>query len=226
MNLPDEHIIQDFRNFIGKEDYPCVAARAALHRDHITALVAVSMANDKDDYAILSFLYQFVEQYRRTQDPWHSAAVIFRSPEVRAINQFEDLLWTRLNALSALDAKKYPFDPRVSSDPSSPDFSFSLGGEAFFVIGMHPESPRPPRRFAYPAIIFNPHEQFEHLREQNRFEKMKNVVRKRDTAYSGSINPMLEDFGTRSEVFQYSGRQYDQKWQCPLHIKHGESDNN
>lgn len=35
-------------------------------------------------------------------------------------------------------------------------------------------------------------------------------------AYSGSINPMLEDFGTSSEVYQYSGRKYDAEWRCPL----------
>jgi len=45
---------------------------------------------------------------------------------------------------------------------------------------------------------------------------MKNIVRKRDVALSGSINPMLQDFGAASEVYQYSGMQYDSTWQCPF----------
>jgi FPC/CPF motif-containing protein YcgG len=49
---------------------------------------------------------------------------------------------------------------------------------------------------------------------------MKDVVRKRDIAYSGSVNPMLTDFGNASEVYQYSGRKYEDTWQCPLKINH------
>jgi hypothetical protein len=41
-------------------------------------------------------------------------------------------------------------------------------------------------------------------------------VRKRDIAYSGSINPMLNDFGNASEVYQYSGKQYTSDWVCPF----------
>jgi FPC/CPF motif-containing protein YcgG len=37
---------------------------------------------------------------------------------------------------------------------------------------------------------------------------------------------MLEDFGEASEVYQYSGRQYDEQWQCPLKIYHAKSTNN
>jgi FPC/CPF motif-containing protein YcgG len=55
---------------------------------------------------------------------------------------------------------------------------------------------------------------------------MKNTVRKRDIAFSGSVNPMLQDFGESSEVYQYSGRKYDDSWQCPLKITHAETKHN
>jgi hypothetical protein len=45
---------------------------------------------------------------------------------------------------------------------------------------------------------------------------MKAVVRKKDMVLAGSINPMLTNFGEASEVYQYSGKQYDKNWQCPL----------
>ncbi len=105
-------------------------------------------------------------------------------------------------------------------NPSAPEFSFSLKEEAFFIIGLHPASSRPARQFKYPALVFNPHLQFEQLREANKYQSIKYAVRKRDIAYSGSINPMLTDFGEASEVYQYSGRKYDEQWQCPLKIKH------
>ncbi|MDQ3193559.1 MAG: YqcI/YcgG family protein, partial [Bacteroidota bacterium] len=109
---------------------------------------------------------------------------------------------------------------RVSNDPESINFSFSLKEEAFFIIGLNPSSSRPARKFKYPALIFNPHAQFEKLRESNRYEKMKSIVRKRDLVYSGSLNPMLKDHGISSEVNQYSGVNYSGEWQCPLKIRH------
>jgi uncharacterized protein len=119
---------------------------------------------------------------------------------------------------SAYSSKEYAYDKRVSSDPTSRDFSFSIKEEAFYIIGLHPKSSRAARKFDHPTMVFNPHQQFEVLRSTHRYEKMKNIVRKLDTAYSGSVNPMLQDFGNSPEVFQYSGRKLDQSWQCPLKI--------
>jgi FPC/CPF motif-containing protein YcgG len=58
------------------------------------------------------------------------------------------------------------------------------------------------------------------MRQANTYDKMKSIVRKRDVAYSGSINPMLDDFGNSSEVYQYTGKKYNNSWECPLKIKH------
>lgn len=101
---------------------------------------------------------------------------------------------------------------------------FNLMG--FFIIALHPGSSRPLRRFTYAALVFNPHMQFEELRETGKYNNMKYAVRKRDLAYSGSINPMLTDFGDASEIYQYSGRKYDNTWQCPLKINHAPIEHN
>ena len=139
---------------------------------------------------------------------------------------FDELLWKRLQALADLDAANYSYDKRVNNQPSSPSFSFSIREEAFYIIGLNPASSRQSRKFRYPVLAFNPHAQFEKLRETNKYEVMKKVVRKRDITYSGSVNPMLQDFGKRSEVYQYSGRKYDDTWQCPLKINHATIKNN
>jgi FPC/CPF motif-containing protein YcgG len=131
-----------------------------------------------------------------------------------------------LQALRNLDEKNYACDSRVDPDPSSANFSFSLKEEAFFIVGLHPGSSRRARQFQYPALVFNPHAEFEKLRKQhNGYERLKAIVRKRDILYSGSVNPMLQDFGLDSEARQYSGRRYSNQWECPLAIDYGKIDN-
>ena len=212
---PDD-IIRAFHEFIGQEAYPCVAARAAMTRNHVPCLVAGHMGCPADDHRILRFLYDFVTNFRAADTSLHSAAIIFQGPEQVTEDLFETFLWQRLQSLSDLDAESFQYDPRVHADPSDIHFSYSLAKEAFFIIGLHPGSSRRSRQFQYPTLVFNPHVQFQQLRETNRYEKMKTIVRRRDTLYSGSVNPMLSDFGDAPEAHQYSGKQYDPDWKCPL----------
>ncbi len=100
---------------------------------------------------------------------------------------------------------------------TSPKFSLSLAGHPFFVIGLHPGASRIARRFAWPAMVFNSHVQFDRLREDGRYTKMQKATRARDLALQGSINPNLADFGTAPETRQYSGRKVEADWKCPFH---------
>jgi FPC/CPF motif-containing protein YcgG len=211
-----------FLQHLCSKDFPCVAAHDAAVKENIRIYVAHHMACPADDRAILQFMYSFIDEFHAVTEGFHSAAVIFRGPHTTDEEQFEAMLWQRLQALSDLDATQYSYDRRVSADPSSPQFSYSLKEEAFYVIGLHPASSRKARQFAYPVLIFNPHAQFEKLREENLYHKMQNIVRKRDEAYSGSVNPMLADFGNAPEVIQYSGRLHSSDWKCPLIIRHGQ----
>lgn len=220
IGIENEHIINDYKSFLGNKAFPCVAAKAALVKAQVYCSVEDHMACSKYDTDILQFLYDFVDTYRAATTPFHSAAVVFKQPQAPGEEAFEALLWQRLQALSDLDAARYPYDHRVSHDPASPEFSFSLKGEAFFIIGLHPGSSRLARQFAYPTLVFNPHTEFEKLRTAQCYEKMKDIVRKKDITYSGSVNPMLTDFGVVSDVYQYSGLQYSDDWQCPLTISH------
>lgn len=213
-------LVEEYLSFIDAKEFPCIAAKAAMAKENIECLVAGNMACPKDDHAILDFLYNFVDDYRTSKDFYHSAAILFTGPQIHNELMFDTLLWQRLQALEILDAKNFGFDKRVDADPLSCKFSFSIKEEAFYVIGLHPKSSRLTRRFTSPALVFNPHAQFEKLKETAKYNVMKNTVRKRDAVFSGSINPMLQDFGEASEVFQYSGRKYDADWKCPLKITH------
>jgi len=213
------HLIEEFKAFLGEHSFPCVAARDALHKDHIRLMVAEHIACPADDAAILNFLYSFATEYRTAAPCFHSAAVIFKEPGYLDEETFEKIMWQRLSSLRKMDAANYPHDPRVSDDPDSPEFSFSIMEEAFFVLAMHPQSSRKARQFKYTVLVFNPHAQFEKMKETGSYEKMKAVVRKRDLSFSGSVNPMLTDFGERSEAYQYSGKQHEGNWKCPLNIQ-------
>ncbi len=216
----NDELVNEYKTYIGNKGFACVAAKAALAKQQLNAMVADHMACPFTDTAILNFLYAFVDEYRNSRQLYHSAAIIFKQPQQLTEAMFEKFMWQRLQSLSDLDAQRYGYDKRVQSDPSSPDFSFSLKEEAFFIIGLHPNSSRQARQFKNPAIVFNPHKQFEELRQTGKYRHLQHVVRKRDIDLSGSINPMLKDFGQHSEVYQYSGQEYNASWACPLKIKH------
>lgn len=218
--INDLAIIEEYKRFLNSEAFPCIAARAALSKNQVQCWIADNMACPKDDHAILQRIYDFVEDYRASEEPFHSLAIIFKGPNVTSEECFDAMMWQRLQALRDLDSKLYPYDERVDADPASPNFGFSLKEESFFIIALHPANSRAARKFTYPALVFNPHAEFEKLRNANRYEHMKRAVRKKDVLFSGSINPMLTDFGEQSEVYQYSGRTYDAQWKCPLSNNH------
>jgi hypothetical protein len=129
--------------------------------------------------------------------------------------EFERLLWAQLQALRDGDPVR-DWDPSVSADPEDAHFSFSIAGSAFFVVGLHAASTRWARRFAWPTLVFNPHGQFERLRDEGHFGRLQGLIRTRERALQGSLNGNLTDFGERSEARQYSGRTVEEGWRCPF----------
>ena len=212
----DEVIFNEYYDFLSNKAFPCVAAKDAVAKGNIKLFVADNIACPKDDKAILDFMYDFTQYYRNSGKGFYSAAVIFKQPEIINEELFDAFLWQRLAALKSIDELLFAHDERVASNPTDSNFSFSLMAEAYFIVGLNPMSSRPARRFKYATLVFNPHAQFETMKQNARYEKMKTIVRKRDVSFSGSVNPMLTDFGEASEVYQYSGKNYDKQWQCPL----------
>jgi uncharacterized protein len=214
--MQDEGIISKYHSFLEDQSFPCVAAKAALSRDQVKCIVVDDMSVHGEDELILTFLYDFIDEYRLASQPFHSAAVIFRKPSIKCEHQYDALLWKKLESLRAKDRVYYNHDVRVDDDPESAKYSFSLKEEALFVIGLHPSSSRKARQFEYATLVFNPHAEFDRLRQNHKYDAMKRTVRKRDQRFNGSVNPMLQDFGEQSEVYQYSGIHYDSTWKCPM----------
>ena len=162
-------------------------------------------------------LLAFAARYKRAPDVFQSFAVVFEGPGDLGEEQFERHLWARAQSLADKDSwLGHPWDRRVADDPESPHFSLSFGGEAFFIVGLHPRASRPARRFSAPVLVFNLHAQFEALRAANRYEKLRDSIIERDTAFAGSTNPMLARHGEISEARQYSGRVVSDAWRCPF----------
>jgi FPC/CPF motif-containing protein YcgG len=233
MNAYDKYLISDSldRNalrglldeFLSREDYPCVPAKSANNRDNIELLVGDNITQPMNDVELYSALLEFGKNLTiDTIDniSFKTLINIYRQPTDLSEEEFEQALWDRLQNLHNFDAVRgQSWDENVDSDANSSHFSMSIGGHSFFIVGLHPHASRLARRFSYPALVFNLHAQFEVLRERNKYERIKGMVRKRDIEFSGGPNPMLEDFGNDSEAPQYSGRKVDENWECPLQHK-------
>lgn len=209
-------LISAFKEFVREPLFPCVGAKAALSKKQMTFVVARNIKSAWDDFDIYAAVRGLVGKYRENRAPFHSLAVIFNQDLKLDELQFEQRLWERLQILSDMDDwLGQEKDARVAHDPNHPEFSLSFGGEAFFIIGLHPQASRPARRFVRPTMIFNLHDQFELLREANQYEKLRASILDRDVKIAGNINPMLARHGEVSAARQYSGRAVESGWRCP-----------
>lgn len=214
----DDHpFIDKLERFIANPQFPCVGAKSALAKHQIKAVVARSITSAWNDLTIHEALMKFAGDYHRNRKLFQSLAVIFEGPRTITEACFEESMWNRIQSISDKDVwlgQKY--DKSVSPDPTNPHFSLSFAGEAFFVVGLHPHASRKARRFVVPTMIFNLHDQFERLRTEGRYEKLRGNILARDEHFSGSVNPMLSRHGELSEARQYSGRNVDEEWGCPF----------
>ena len=209
-------LIGAFEKFVRDPIFPCVGAKAALSKEQMSFFVARDIKSAWDDLEIYGQLCGLVDLYRQKPAPFRSLVVIFEHDSGLDELDFEQYLWERLQSLSDKDdwlGQKH--DMRVAHDPNHPEFSLSFGGEAFFIVGLHPQASRLARRFNRPAIIFNLHDQFELLREANQYGKLRASILERDFKIAGTINPMLSQHGEVSAARQYSGRAVGNGWKCP-----------
>jgi FPC/CPF motif-containing protein YcgG len=203
--------------YIAEPGFPCVGAKSALARGTLDVVGCRDLTSAWDDIRIHDELLRFARSYREDPGLFRSLAVVFEGPRDLSEAIFEKALWDRIQSISDKDVwRGQNYDNRVSPDPASPHFSLSFGGEAFFVVGLHPHASRPARCFDRPTMVFNLHDQFETLREAGKYEGMREKIMVRDEALAGSRNPMLARHGEASEARQYSGRMVDDGWRCPF----------
>jgi FPC/CPF motif-containing protein YcgG len=204
-----------FRQFVLDADFPCLGAKAAFNSNMETVQVFDELGTAESTKALAGALFHF-SRADHTPSEYATFIVIFEHPRQTNEVEFENLMWRQLRLLHELDTPRFDWAPGVASDPDDPHFSFSFAGQALYVIGMHANSSREARRFAWPTLVFNPHEQFERLRADGKWRRMQATIRERDRHVQGTINPMLSDFGVQSEARQYSGRAVEENWKAPF----------
>ena len=206
-----------FRSFVRDDRFPCLGARASFNRDTYRFGAYDRLDDEAVSQGLMRDLYAFVTERASTGEGFATFVAVFRDQVPGGEIGFECALWSQLRRLAALDREFHEWDSRVSDDPADPNFSFSIAGNAFFIVGMHPEATREARRFAWPALVFNAHAQFERLKDAGTYSGLQARIRARDIALQGSINANLADFGRHSEARQYAGREVEANWACPFH---------
>lgn len=204
-------------DFIADPAFPCVGAKSALHKGRLDMLHFGAMGDASQARALHDAIAAYSHKY---PDPGAVPVTFIASfaDEQLSERDFEQRLWQQLQLLHEIDvANGTPWAQGVSADPSREDFSFSVAGRAFFIVGLHPGASRMARRAPQPCMVFNFHDQFELLKANGKYTSMQDAIRKRDVALQGSINPVLARFGESSEARQYSGRAVEAGWKCPFH---------
>ncbi len=201
--------------YVAAADFPCVGARSAFNKGRVSFGQYGSLGDTTTVAALCADLNDYSRRY---PDPGNEAVsfVAMFDDEGHDESRFATGLWRYLQCMHEHDRIGFEWDPAVSADPAAPDFSFSIGGRAYFVVGLHPAASRLARRAPFPVLVFNFHDQFEALRASGRYAGLQKVTRQRDVALQGSINPVLAEFGDRSEALQYSGKPTDAEWRCPF----------
>lgn len=214
-----EYVHHRFRATVLDHSFSCLGAKAALRAGAYRFGLYPELASRRATMGLAQGLAVFLAARPRLRGGFQTFVASFTGPPVEDEAAFEACLWHQLQRLHDVDAPRHAWDPSVSSDPAAPDFSFSYGGTAFFVVGLHPASSRRARRFAWPTLVFNPHDQFTRLRQQGKLRRMQEVIRRREIGLQGSLNPNLSEYGAESEARQYSGRPVEPDWGCPFHTR-------
>lgn len=216
-NMVEQYFIEK----VTSEKFSCVGAKASIKNAKYQFFLLKKMATKTSTLKLYELLRQFAKIRLDIDKRFASFIVSFENHQSITPAQFEYLLWKQLKMLNQID--EFSWDSRVSNDINSPFFSFSVAGEAYFIVGMCPEHPRKCRDFPYPTLVFNSQSQFEYLKKINVFEKIQKTVRLRELQYNGSINPNLINLNMQSEAMQYSGLKVSSDWHCPFHFSSKEN---
>ncbi len=207
---------QRLTEFLSSKQFPCVGAKSALNKQRMRFAEYGALGDPFDAADLCQRLQTFSQEFADPGNVPTSFVAMFHDPIADEV-AFEKALWAHLQAMHEHDHADW--DETVGHDPAQEDFSMSIAGRAFFVVGLHPAASRLARRAPFPCLVFNFHNQFEAMKSSGTYQRMQTAIRERDVALQGSVNPVLARFGEASEARQYSGRAVESEWRCPFHAK-------
>jgi FPC/CPF motif-containing protein YcgG len=213
---PENDVDHALRGFLLGESFSCVGGKASYKRGALVHRHYGRLGDASEGSRLYADLAQFAGSGDDIDEHYATFMASFDGPQRLSEVGFEDLLWRELQLLHEIDRSDHEWAPGADSDPESAAFAYSVTGKAFFVVGLHPNSSRLTRRFAFPALVFNSHIQISKIRANGMYERMRRVIERKELELQGTLNPMLADFGDQSESRQYSGRAVERDWRCPF----------
>lgn len=204
-----------FRAFVLSDGFSCVGAKGAVQSGGYRFGFYHGFPSRGAADGIVRDVAAFVAELPFMQAKYKTFVAVFHD-SIFDERAFERALWEQLQELHEVDRRYFAWDPAASKNPADPSFAMSLAGHRFFVVGMHPGASRLSRRFAFPALVFNSHDQFDELKASGHFARIQELVRERELALQGSLNPNLADYGVVSEARQYAGKPEGDTWACPF----------
>lgn len=207
-------IVQSMRDLVMSPHYPCVPAVRSYERgEYMVELCPGEFGSGSAAKIIAEGLKNFRERQQRTKEPFLSFWAVWDHQELDE-DEHDERFWRELSHVAA--QSDAPWDPNFSPDPSSKRFCFSFEGEAYFVVGLHSNSARKARQFPFPTIIFNLYSQFEDLATKGAYDAVVKTNRKREMAFQGNLNPMVEKYADSWEAIAFSGKGHGDDWRCPF----------
>ena len=200
MDVLKQNIKIQMSELITKKNYPCMAAVKSLFKNDYEIGIYKDFGSMNSSLQLATDLMNYAKNYEITKSPYFTFWAVFSDAQDMTDEDFEARLWKELSGLASRPEFPQEWDPQFSSNPEDKNFCFSLGGQAFFVVGLHKNSVRDSRKFQYPTLVFNLYEQF----------------RQRDEKFQGYANPVVVENGNDWEAIQFSGRHNTNEWKCPF----------
>lgn len=206
----------EMKKLITQKDYPCVAALQSFYHNDFRVKTYKGLGQHQQRPSLRQDLLDYLKSYNENRSEYFTFWAVFEDQDLMSEEEFEKRLWAELSSLTSEELREQDADSRFSSNPEDKNFCFSLGGKAFFVVGLHQQSSRRSRQFPWPTLIFNVFEQFDQLAQQGKYHPMIKLNRQRDIRYQGSANPMALEHNDDWESIQFSGRKNSKQWKCPF----------
>jgi FPC/CPF motif-containing protein YcgG len=207
---------EQFKQHIKSINFPCLAAKVAFQRNTFSFGFYDLLGSKHTAKLLWHHLIDFINHQSslwENNQMFTTYVACFRTPKDISEVAFEALLWKLLQLLHVEDVENgMKWADNYSDNPTDSKFGFSIGGRAFFVVGLHPNSSRKGRQFITPAVTFNSLEQFANLRQLKMFADVSQVVRNADIRQNKSINPNLILNEHHSDAFEYSGKLIQKGW--------------
>jgi hypothetical protein len=211
-----QHFHHMLSSMIESKEFPCVGAKAAFKQNSYRFGFYNEMAGTDALKGLSHDLSAFAKEQKDMKGAFTTFAAVFDDSFFQDAYDFDEKVWQLLKTLHQIDKAEY--DPIASANPKDANFAFSFAGTAYFVAALSPVSPRLSRRFVAPCLVFNAHYQFEHMKAQGKFEKLRDIIRANDAALEGGqANRIAADFGETSEAVQYTGISATPPTSCPFH---------